>query len=987
MSRQLTTALLVTALLGVSLSALPAVAATTEPEPTRAESIDELDLDGVDAAAAAELPEIAPEPAETQLGVSATQDLLPADEPMAGDAPAPDVLTTELDTQLFSVLGVTWDAGPQDAVIRYRVRQAGEWTAWEAVAAGDVAPDAGLADDSPTDARAAADPIVAMDADGLQLWAESETAEVTGLKAVLIDPGVQAGDDAASVAAAAVPVPGQPAIISRAGWGADESLRACPPEYSAQMLSAAVHHTASTNSYGPDDVPALLRGFYAYHTRPEAEGGRGWCDIGYNFLVDRFGRLFEGRAGGITATVIGVHTGGFNSRTIGIAAIGDFSSVAVPDALTEALASLIAWKFSIHGISANTDVTMISGGGASKFPAGTAVTFSTIYGHRDAQLTSCPGQNLYNLLPYLRNRVAELANASVGASPRGVWDSVTTTATSLTVAGWAFDPETADPIVVEVRVDGVLSTVLADKNRPDIGALYPAVGPRHGFSLKIPHAAGTVVVCLAAANVLNGTTVSLGCRTVTIRNQAPIGSVDALVVTRTGVVVTGWVLDPDTSSSTQVHIYVDGVGTPLTADQPRPDIGAVFGKGSAHGFTFTKALAAGDHEMCAYSIDSAGGANTVLLCRPFTVRARPASGLWPMLDVVHAVPGGGMNLWEVSLASADPARGKPLLTGTLGTGGFSYADSRTTTGRFGNVTGRDDGSPDRLVAHRQPGGGVLLWVVGGGPDSTPRVWGDLRGGGWSWADSEQLVGDVNGDKLDDVVSVHRSPVGGGVGTNVWAHLNTGSGFAAPALWATIAPTGAPGGDVPASSIPFRDSRYLLGDTDGDGRADLVTVHRSRPGTSAITYAVWRSTGAGLAAPAGTTSADRAGGWRFDLSRDLLANVDGRAGKELVTVHHQPGDGVLLWSRALGSGRFGAPTMRADLRTGGWSWTGSRQSAADVDGDGDDDIVTVHAQPTLGELVWVHPSGPAGTQAPVLVADLRSGGWSYSASRESIGLLR
>ncbi|GCE77689.1 N-acetylmuramoyl-L-alanine amidase [Cellulomonas biazotea] len=623
------------------LLAVPAVVPTVAGALPRAAgeplSVQELDLTAVDTAALGDLPAVAPEPtegagdlaplsaadatAERRVAPEAEGETAPDDAPVAepapDEAPAPDVLTAPLDTSPFSVLGVTWDEGPDDVVVRYRVRTDGTWSDWEAVAAADVQPDASSREAS--DGRGATDPIVALDADGVQLWAQSDTGDVTGLKAVLVDPGTQAADATVS----AIPVPGQPAIVSRAGWGADESLRTCEPDYSSQMVAAAVHHTASTNSYSAADVPGLIRGFYAYHTRPEADGGRGWCDIGYNFLVDKFGRVFEGRAGGITSTVVGVHTGGFNSRTIGISAIGDYGTVAVPDVLTEAIASLIAWKFSIHGISAGVDVTMISGGGASKWPEGTAVTFSTIYGHRDAQLTSCPGQNLYNLLPYLRARVAELANPAVGVSPYGEWDSVTTTGSSLTVSGWAFDPETVVPITVEVRVDGALTSVLADRPRPDVAAAYPALGPNHGFTATIPHGPGSPVVCLAAVNVGNGTTVSLGCRRVTIRNAAPIGAVDSVTTSATGVTVSGWTLDPDTSASNEVHIYVDGVGVSLVASLNRPDVAAVYGRGAAHGFTHTRTLAAGEHSVCVYSIDTAGGSPTLLTCQSFTVGTPP----------------------------------------------------------------------------------------------------------------------------------------------------------------------------------------------------------------------------------------------------------------------------------------------------------------------------------------------------------------------------
>jgi len=554
---------------------------------------------------------------ELDLSGAAPADAAPQDAARALAAPGgADVVTAELDTEPFSVLGVTWDAGPAGVTIDYRVRVGGQWTDWQTTEGGDVAADDDRAESGTDDARDGTDPIVAVGADGLQLRAAAAEGTVSGLKAVLVDPGVQAADTAA---VASVPVPGAPAIVDRAGWGADESLRTCSPDLSASVRAAAVHHTASTNSYSAADVPGLIRGFYAYHTRSEAAGGRGWCDIGYNFLVDKFGRIFEGRAGGVTATVVGVHTGGFNSQTFGVAAIGEYGAAAVPDSLTQALTSLIAWKFSIHGIRAGVDITMVSGGGASKFPAGTAVSMSTIFGHRDAQLTSCPGQNLYNLLPYLRTRVAELANAAVDVSPRGAWDKVTTGSGSFTVTGWALDPQTPEPIVVEVRTGGALSTVLADQSRPDVGAAYPGLGDRHGFTLEVPVADGSWPVCLAAVNVADGTNVSLGCRTVTVRNAAPIGAVDTVSTTASGIVVVGWTLDPDSSASTQAHIYVDGVGVAIAADLSRPDLVPVYGRGDRHGFRHERAVAPGEHEVCTFGTDAGSGPATLLDCRRVVV--------------------------------------------------------------------------------------------------------------------------------------------------------------------------------------------------------------------------------------------------------------------------------------------------------------------------------------------------------------------------------
>jgi hypothetical protein len=696
------------------MAPMPAHAADATPV-----SVTELDLSGVRAEALAGLPPAAPRPdggegsglalAGAELAPLATtpapeQSVAPvpdsppaepgaptttpsadAPTPATGEEPAPDVLTTELSTTPFTVFGVTWDPGPQDVVIRYRVRESGTWSEWQAVGASDAIPDANRAEAADATTRGGTDPIVASHADGVQIWAEASTGKVAGVKVVLIDPGTHAADvapAAATVATASartttntratvtsavfrqasatirtVAAPAQPSIISRAGWGADESLRACEPDYSTGIVSAAVHHTASANNYAPEDVPGIIRGFYAYHTRPEADGGRGWCDIGYNFLVDRFGRIFEGRAGGITSTVIGVHTGGFNSRTIGIAAIGNFSTATVPAALTESLSQLIAWKFSIHHIVAGATVQMVSGGGESKYPLGTVVEFPTIYGHRDAGLTACPGQNLYDLLPTIRARVAELSNESVTYSPVGYVDSVTGTATGVRVTGWALDPETSASIQLEVTVDGAVSTLTADQDRPDVGQIFPSAGSRHGFGGTITAAGGRHVVCLRALNVGQGASTVLGCSAVTVRNASPAGYIDAVAATPTSILVSGWALDPDTTSPIAVHIYVDGSVTAVLADGSRPDVAAVYGDGDGdkYGFSVAVPATAEPHQVCIYAIDSQGGVNPLVGCRTVSYANAAPVGF---LDT--AVAGSASGTINVAGWAMDPDTSAPI---------------------------------------------------------------------------------------------------------------------------------------------------------------------------------------------------------------------------------------------------------------------------------------------------------------------------------------
>src|SRR5581483_6979739 len=118
---------------------------------------------------------------------------------------------------------------------------------------------------------------------------------------------------------------GSPQIVPRVEWDANEAIRRAPPRYAKGVYFAVVHHTAGTNAYAPAASAAIVRGIELYHVR-----GNRWNDIGYNFLVDRYGQVFEGRAGGIDRNVIGAQAEGFNTGSVGVAVIGNYQSAAVP---------------------------------------------------------------------------------------------------------------------------------------------------------------------------------------------------------------------------------------------------------------------------------------------------------------------------------------------------------------------------------------------------------------------------------------------------------------------------------------------------------------------------------------------------------------------------------------------------------------------------------------------------------------------------------
>jgi hypothetical protein len=335
-----------------------------------------------------------------------SQEALDGNEDSAGDAGAHDMTATTR-TEGAVVGGVTWplDSEPSEVKVRFRTGQ-GEWTSWTTLDTdSDHGPDPGSEESS--GARGGTGPIVIGDADIVQVRAA--TTRRDGIRLDLVDPGhvpapARPGEVSSTFNATdtppatpaepdtlADPVP-RPQVYSRADWGADESLRTQPSSYSSTIYGGWVHHTAGSNSYSSADVPAIIRGIYIYHVR-----SRGWSDIGYNFLVDRFGRIWEGRYGGIDRPVIGAHTGGYNTNTFGVSAIGNFEQIAPTSSLVNSVSALIAWKLGTYG----------------RNPAGTTRTLDgsdrpVVGGHKDASATACPGRYLYAQLPYIRDRASAI---------------------------------------------------------------------------------------------------------------------------------------------------------------------------------------------------------------------------------------------------------------------------------------------------------------------------------------------------------------------------------------------------------------------------------------------------------------------------------------------------------------------------------------------------------------------------------------------------
>ncbi len=281
--------------------------------------------------------------------------------------------------QRFNLVGLHWQ-GP--GTPWYRTRSvAGRWGSWKA---GD--------DDWGRSGRwRKGNPDWTGTASAIQI---RTVGRVTRLREYLLwSPPVR-------VAARRLMLAGAPAIIPRSGWQADESIRRAGPVYAPTLQLAVVHHTVTTNNYSCAQSASIVRGIEVYHVK-----GNGWNDIGYNFLVDRCGQVFEGRYGGVDKNVVGAHSQGFNTGTVGAALLGTYQTAEPTAAQRQALVDLLAWRLDLAHVDPLSTVNYVSGGN-TKYAAGLPVPLRAISGHRDTYFTDCPGSALYKLLPAIAQQVA-----------------------------------------------------------------------------------------------------------------------------------------------------------------------------------------------------------------------------------------------------------------------------------------------------------------------------------------------------------------------------------------------------------------------------------------------------------------------------------------------------------------------------------------------------------------------------------------------------
>lgn len=282
----------------------------------------------------------------------------------------------------FDFVGVAGEMRP----LEIRVRDGEEgWSEWVGTHSGD--------------------PVYVAGADGVQVRAEHKPegklhyVNVSGSSGGLADRVLNSARGAlneafisvaSSFVAEAAPKP-KGRMVSRRKWGAEEADGGCQPRsepsYGA-VRAATVHHTVSAMSYSKRQARSLVLGICRFHVH-----ANGWDDIGYHALVDRFGRLYAGRAGGLRQAVVGAHAQGFNDQTTSIASIGTHKTRKLNRKAKDAVIKYLAWKLSVHGLgSATKKGPLVSGGGElNKHPAGTAIRAPRVHPHRRLSRTACPG--------------------------------------------------------------------------------------------------------------------------------------------------------------------------------------------------------------------------------------------------------------------------------------------------------------------------------------------------------------------------------------------------------------------------------------------------------------------------------------------------------------------------------------------------------------------------------------------------------------------
>jgi hypothetical protein len=292
---------------------------------------------------------------------------------------------------VFNLVGVHWRGS---GTVRFRTRStAGAWSAWRRAAPeSEDLPDVGSQESAPGRGWRIGNPWWVGAANAIQYRLRGD---VRALRASFVWSAVR------SVPARVLSIAGSPPLVTRQAWRANESITRAP-YYADAVRFAVVHHTAGTNDYTRAQSAAIVRGIQLYHVK-----SNGWNDVGYNFLVDKYGQVFEGRAGGVDKPVVGAHAEGFNTGSVGVAVLGSYSGSGISSAALDAIEKLLSWRLDVAHVDPLSSLSWLSGGNP-RFGAGTPVPLRAISGHRDTGFTDCPGTGLYRQLSFISRASAEL---------------------------------------------------------------------------------------------------------------------------------------------------------------------------------------------------------------------------------------------------------------------------------------------------------------------------------------------------------------------------------------------------------------------------------------------------------------------------------------------------------------------------------------------------------------------------------------------------
>ncbi len=342
-----------------------------------------------------------------------------------------------------TLAGISWEQKPPRAAWVRGSMDGEVWSDWAAlVIEAEHGPDPGT--DEARATNPASEPVylgevrwIQFRIDGQPGELEAHVVETAGRQRSLLTRVTDAWRRIAWREPSAGAAPGQPDIISRDVWGGDRCVGDKePPGLTDGVRAMFIHHTATAGAYSEAAAPDVVYAICNYHANT-----RGWKDIGYNFLIDVYGNIYEGRAGGVDQPVWGAHTGGFNYYSFGVGLIADHNVSSVGAAAQLSLIELAAWKLDIHHVDPSQAIT-IESLGSTRYDQGVIVDMPTVAGHRDASSTSCPGNLCYPLLGGFRTSFQETGGAKIyGTGPETAPVPLGPTTFSFTItepADWHF---------------------------------------------------------------------------------------------------------------------------------------------------------------------------------------------------------------------------------------------------------------------------------------------------------------------------------------------------------------------------------------------------------------------------------------------------------------------------------------------------------------------------------------------------------------------